>query len=237
MMRTVAIIPAYNAQRTIGMVVSLTKKFADKVIVVDNNSGDNTVSEALISGAIVYHQITQGAGAATRKGWHALRWNDYYDAFITLDSDGQHIPEEIPKLVKPILNNEADVVIGCRLLEDKGVTKLREMGMIKVPRYRRFGIWVITTLYNIGHKPILDSQSCFRAFSRKAINSLSIEDDGFGFSTEMLIKARKLGLRIVEVPITCIYHSSFYKNSTMNPIKHGLGVALRTIYWRIKLWN
>jgi glycosyltransferase involved in cell wall biosynthesis len=236
-MKVVAIIPAYNTERTIGMVVSLAKRFVDRVMVVDNNSTDATVREAWNNGAIIYHQLIQGQGAATRKAWNELVCNNIFDVVITLDGDGQHIPEEIPKLLKPIKDNEADIVIGCRFLEDIGVEKLKQMGMIRVPRYRRFGIWVITTLYNIGHKPLSDSQSCFRAFNKKAVSCLTIQDNGFGFSIEMLIKARKLGLRIKEVPITCVYHANLKNNSTMNPIKHGLGVAFRTVYWRLKLWN
>jgi glycosyltransferase involved in cell wall biosynthesis len=236
-MKTVAIIPAYNAEKTIGMVVMLTKKHVSKVIVIDNNSKDKTVVEAFNNGAIVYYQLIQGAGATTRKAWDSIKWDKYYDCTVTLDSDGQHMPEEIPRLVKPILDNEADVVVGVRFLEGCDTNKLKDMDMISCPRYRRFGNWVITTIYNFGHKPLSDSQSCFRAFNKRAVELLSIEENGFGFSVEMLIKARKMGLRIKEVPITCIYHSNYKSNSSMNPIKHGLGVAFKTICWRVRLWN
>jgi glycosyltransferase involved in cell wall biosynthesis len=237
-MKIVAVIPAYNAENTIGMVVQLASKFSDNVIVINNNSKDKTMEVARNHGAVVFHCGVQGQGAATRKAWDKLRWDKQYDIIVTLDADGQHAPEEIPNVIFPILSGKADVVVGGRFIKPFDAQKLRDLDMIDVPKYRKFGIDVITWLYNSGHKQKLgDSQSCFRAFSSKAIKLLSIQENDFGFSTEMLIRARKLGLRIVEVPITCIYHSILRSNSTMNPIKHGLGVAFKTVYWRVKLWS
>jgi hypothetical protein len=85
-------------------------------------------------------------------------------------------------------------------------------------------------------KKLIDTQSCFRAYTRQLIEKLTIEENGFGFSTEVLIKARKMKARMVEVPIECIYHN-LEQDSSMNPVKHGIGVALKTLWWRIKLWS
>ena len=106
---------------------------------------------------------------------------------------------------------------------------------LTVPRYRKFGNDIITCLYNLGHKNrIVDSQSCFRACTRELLDKIGIEERGFGFSTEVLVKARARGFKIVEVPITCVYHKEFSWNSHMNPLKHGLGVAWATVKWRIR---
>ena len=147
------------------------------------------------------------------------------DIVVVLDADLQHDPDEIPKLIEPIQKGLADVVIGSRFLLPH-----------KIPTYRKFGIWVITLAYNFGHKPITDAQSGFRAYSRKFLDSIKLEDNGFAHSTEILIKARKQYFRIVEVPISCIYHN-LEQDSHSNPIKHGLSVLLKTIYWRIREWN
>jgi len=222
MIRAVAVIPAYNEEKTISDIVKRTKKYVDKVMVVDNCSTDNTSKEcALIRDVGIYDCKIKGAGAATRMAWKNVAW-DGYDAMITLDADGQHNPDDIPMLLTGL--NEADIVIGARFLDG-----------YSVPPYRKFGIDIITWLYNIGHKPITDAQSCFRAYNRNVLDFIDIAENGFGFSTEVLIKARKQGFKITEVPIDCIYHSDFKQNSTLNPVHHGLEVAFKTLKWRLKL--
>ena len=229
-MKIVAVLPVYNEENTIGDIVRIVKKYVDLVVVVDNNSTDRTVWEAQKAEAKVYTEKIQGQGAATRLGWNSIRWGNYYDILVTLDADGQHNPEEIPRLlntVKSPFRHSPDIVIGSRFLLPA-----------KAPCYRKFGIDVITWLYNVGHKQkIVDSQSCFRAYRRKVLEIINIEENGFGLSTEVLIKARKLGFKIIEVPISCIYHKDRRMNSTLNPVRHGLEVAWKTIWWRLKLWN
>lgn len=226
-MRTIAVIPAYNEESTIGDIVRGTLKYAYVVLVVDNNSSDSTAFKAKSVGANIALCYEQGAGAATREGLRFIRFlkGDY--VIVTLDGDGQHNPGDISLLAGIIKDGTADLVIGSRFLAD-----------YQIPRYRKFGIDIITWLYNVGHKQkITDSQCCFRAFNQKILRQVEIKENGFGFSTEMLIKARKLGFKITEVPISCIYHEDFKKNSTLNPIRHGLEVAFKTVCWRLKLWN
>jgi len=104
------------------------------------------------------------------------------------------------------------------------------------PLYRRVGIGIITSLYNIfSSQKVYDAQSCFRAFDTKALEVATITERGFPFSIETLIKARHSGLRIVEVPVSCIYHKEFRLNSSMNPIKQGISLALATVKWRVRL--
>jgi hypothetical protein len=100
-----------------------------------------------------------------------------------------------------------------------------------MPKYRKFGIDVITFLYNFGSKVrVSDSQCCLRAQNRKLIEAVNITEAGFGFSVQVLIQARKKGFTIKEVPVSCVYHS---QSSTLNPITHGLGVAFDVIKHRL----
>lgn len=225
-MRIIVVIPCYGESESIGDVVTCAKKYSDIVIVADDCSTDNTIEVAQKAGAIIIaNHKRQGFGGNLIAG--IKKALEYDGIIVTLDGDGQHNPDEIPQVVKPILNNEADIVIGSRFLMD-----------YKVPKYRKFGIDVITKLYNMGFSTKLtDAQSCFRAYKREVLDTLELEDLGFGFSTEILIKARVKGYKMIEVPISCIYHDDFRKNSTMNPISHGVSVAFSTLLWRLKVRN
>lgn len=166
----------------------------------------------------------RGAGENTYKGILAAL-NYGADIIVTLDGDGQHDPSEIPKLTLPILHNEADIVIGSRFL--KGYNG---------QRYREIGNRILTGLYNFhSNVKVTDSQCGFRAFRREVAEQIVIEEPKFIFCTEFLVKARALKYRIIEVPVKCIYHKDFKENSSMNPIKHGLQVAVGTIKWRMKV--
>jgi glycosyltransferase involved in cell wall biosynthesis len=141
------------------------------------------------------------------------------DAMVTLDADMQHNPEDIPRLVKPILDGEADIVVGSRLLDEHGE---------EIPKSRRFGIKTITKLANAAsYKELTDAQSGFRAYSRKAIELITPTELGMGASTEILLKAKEKGLRIKEVPIKVSYNVE--KPSTHNPLYHGLDVVLSMV--------
>ncbi len=224
-MKVVAVIPCLNAQTTVANVAVTAAAYCDKVVVVDNGSTDNSVAkisswEAVYSLAVVFCH-TRGVGAATRMGMAECL---DADVVVTLDSDGQHDPREIPAIVQPIVDGVADIAVGSRFIRP-----------YTGPPYRRFGISVITWAYNLGHQQKLtDSQSCFRAYRRDALDKLlPIISDGFTYSVETLIKARSLGMRVVEVPITCIYNADRRQNSTMPPLRHGLTVLTGVILWRM----
>jgi glycosyltransferase involved in cell wall biosynthesis len=224
-LKVVAVIPAYNEESSIAEVVKKASKYVDYVIVIDDGSFDQTGWVAQKYGAEAYKLPRNfGVGMATSRGF---QWKGINTNLITLDGDGQHNPEEIPALLKPMIEQRADLVIGSRFLNKQNI-----------PSYRSFGIGVITWLYNFGHKQkITDAQSCFRAYSQRLLKSLNIEEDGFGFSVETLIKARKMGFKITEVPITCIYHNDYNKNSTLSPFSHGIRVVWAVLKWRFKLRN
>jgi glycosyltransferase involved in cell wall biosynthesis len=220
--KIIAAISAYNEQQFIGEIVSKARRHVDEVIVVDDGSTDNTSEVARAAGAeVIRHKTNQGAGAAARTAFKAAK-RGHADILVTLDGDGQHNPDEIPRLLAPILDGKADLVIGSRFLRP---------GRRQMPRYRKFGIDVITLLYNLGSRVrVSDSQCCFRAQSRRLIEAVNITETGFGFSVQVLIQARKRGLNIREVPVACIYHS---QGSTLNPVAHGLGVAFSVIKNRL----
>ncbi len=219
-MKIIAVIPCLDEATFIGDIVGKAVKLVDKVIVIDDGSGDRTGEVARQAGAdVIRHEKRRGAGAATRTGFLAAL-KAGADIVVTLDGDGQHDAAEIPTVIAPVLRGEADLAIGSRFVNPS----------TNMPPYRNLGIYIITWLYNIGSKnKITDSQSCFRSYSRRLLETIDIARADFGFSIEVLVKARKKGLKIVEVPASCLYHSG---SSTMNPITHGLGVAWSVIQLR-----
>lgn len=232
-MKIIAAIPAYNEEPFIGDIVSRAKCYVNQVIVVDDGSKDDTAKIATeTEGLVVRHDTNQGTGSATRTCFKAARERDA-DILITLDGDGQHNPDEIPILLAPILRSEADLVIGSRFLKAiPSITHHASHITSHIPPYRRFGISVITFLFNLGSKvKVTDSQSCFRAHTRKLLETINITQNGFGFSVEVLLQARNQGFIIKEVPISCIYHPHSH---SLNPVIHGLSVAFTVVKLRLK---
>lgn len=209
------ILPAYNEEVSIGSIVLLTRYYADNVIVVDDGSSDRTASIARKAGAeVIVHEVNKGKGAALKTGFAAA--DDLgADIIVTMDSDGQHNPAEIPKLVDPIIKGEADMVNGSRYLNGLGKN---------TPSYRRVGQTILdgATKLNSG-LPITDSQSGFRAFSASTKNVFRFKAQGMAIESEMLADAGKSGLRIAEIEIGVRYDVG---RSTEHPIKHGFGVLL-----------
>jgi glycosyltransferase involved in cell wall biosynthesis len=225
--RIIVTIPAYDEGQFISEVVLRARKLVDEVTVVDDGSLDETSEIARAAGAsVANHQVRKGYGQAIRSCFEAAKAKEA-DIVVTLDGDNQHNPEQIPALLGPVLRGEADLVIGSRFLQPTPETNM--------PGYRRFGIRVITWLFNIGSKvKVSDAQSGFRAYSRRILDAISVTEKGMGVSVEVLIKAQRNGFRIKEVPISCRYHS---RSSTINPVKHGLGVALTIAKLRLRRWE
>ena len=223
--KAVAAIPCHNEERFIADIVRSVQKYVHQVVVIDDGSADDTSRSAEAAGALVVrHHTNKGPGEAYASCFRAAQLLDA-DVLITLDGDGQHKPEELPRIMGPLLVGEADLVIGSRFLDD-----------YEIPRYRKFGIDVITWLYNLGSEvKVGDAQSCYRGYSRRALDTLRITESGFGFSVELLVQARAHGLAIREVPISCIYHPDSH---SMNPVLHGVGVALMVVKHRLtSLWR
>jgi len=207
-------IPAYNEEVAIGSVVLRARRYAGKVVVVDDGSIDSTAKIAKMAGAeVISHEFNEGKGAAIRDAFeHARKANA--EVLVLIDGDGQHNPDEIPALLEPIFNGEADVVNGSRFVNGNGKN---------VPKYRRLGQEVLTLTTNMGTKMhITDTQNGFRAFSRKTFDCFRFHENGMAIESEMLIDAANANMRIKEVPIDVRYDVA--KASTYNPISHGFGV-------------
>ena len=210
-------LPAYNEEKNIASVITKLKKITDSIIVCDDGSSDMTSEISKNLGAVVIsHKKNMGYGAALRTIFQKSVELDS-DILVTFDADGQHRIEDINKILRPLENNEADVVIGSRFLDNES----------KIPNYRKIGIKVITKVTNASlKKKLTDSQSGFRAYNKQALTQISPSEMGMGISTEILIKASSKGLRIAEIPITVLYHDD---SSTHNPVSHGTSVLVSTI--------
>jgi len=243
--RVLAAIPCYNTEESIAEVVLKTLQYVDEVIVINDGSTDNTAEIAQKAGAIIVsHTVNKGYGAAIQSCFKAARLNDA-DILVIIDGDGQHNPDEIPLLLNPVKNKQADLSIGSRFLPtsnassspspspETGNWKL-ETGNSPIPSYRRFGIKVINFLWNFGSPTkVTDTQSGFRCYNRRMIQELNFAETGMGASIELLEKARWRGARLLESPITCKYEK---KNThlNLNALIHGLKVALLVFVIRIK---
>jgi glycosyltransferase involved in cell wall biosynthesis len=210
-------IPAYNEEKNIASIITKLKNITDSIIVCDDGSSDMTSEISKNLGAIVIsHKKNMGYGAAIRTIFQKSVELDS-DILVTFDADGQHRIDDVNKILQPLENNEADIVIGSRFLDNES----------KVPNYRKIGIKVITQVTNASlKKKLTDSQSGFRAYNKQALTQISPSEMGMGISTEILIKASNKGLRIAEIPITILYHDNA---STHNPVSHGTSVLISTI--------
>jgi glycosyltransferase involved in cell wall biosynthesis len=206
-------IPAFNAEQAISDVVKRCLKYSDKVIVCDDGSTDLTAQKAQQAGATVLtHSKNKGKGAALQTLFKHCKELSF-DVMVTIDGDAQFLPEEIPKMIQPILEKSSDVVIGYRF-DDK----------TEMPSYRRFGNKFFDKMTKLAADlPFRDTQSGFRAYSKKAIDLIHFSTDGFGADSEILIDAAKKNLKISEEKITVIYNTGG-KTSTKNPVSHSSDV-------------
>jgi len=211
-------LPAFNEEEKIEKIISKLQNKVDMIIVCNDGSQDNTgeIAEKM-NAVVINHEKNEGYGASISSIFSKAKEKEL-DVLITFDADGQHRIEDIDNVLMPIINNSSDIVIGSRFLDEHNQ---------QIPKYRKFGVKTITTLSNINSKQkITDSQSGFRAYNKKSIQSINPTEKGMGISTEILIKADKLGLKIKEVPITILYNG---KTSTHHPASHGASVIMSTL--------
>lgn len=213
--RVLAGIAAYNEARYVGSIVLQARRYVDQVIVVDDGSTDNTSGIAELAGAtVVRHTRNRGKGAAIQSILAEAK-KIGPDVLIFLDADAQHDPNEIPALIKPVLEG-FDLVIGSRAAQKD-----------KTPTYRHIGRAVLLRFARLASRTdISDSESGFRALSPKAINELELTANGFAVESEMITLAADKNLKITEVPISNIYTSD---GSTLNPVRHGIDVLSRIV--------
>ncbi|MBM3132488.1 MAG: glycosyltransferase family 2 protein, partial [Chloroflexi bacterium] len=204
----------FNEARFIGSVVARTRKYVDQVVVINDGSTDDSAEIAAATGATVHnHPRNQGYGAAISSALDEGRRLGA-DVLVIIDGDGQHDPKDVPHLVKPILDGQADIVIGSRFLGKAN----------KSPLYRRIGQRVLNTATNVGSgQKLTDSQSGCRAYSAKALEKLNLSERGMAISSQMQFAIKEAGLRVAEVPIDVLYE----EKAKRNPVGHGANVLTR----------
>lgn len=203
-MRTLVVIPAFNEGKTIASVIRDLKEhgFRD-IVVIDDGSSDNTISESEKTGVVVLkHIVNRGLGAGIGTGFEYAKDNGF-DILVTFDGDGQHIATDLNRLIAPIIGNTADVVIGSRMSDSVEMPIVRKLlnWLANGLTFILFGVW--TT----------DSQSGLRAFNKKAINCIKIKTDRMEVSSEFFKEIARNHLLFVEIPIKAIYTDGSIKGS------------------------
>lgn len=197
-------VPAFNEERAIGSIILQARLKGWDVLVVDDGSADQTAVIAEAAGATVKrHKENLGKAQALNTIFRYAR-DEQVGALLLIDGDGQHLVEEAERVLAPILEDEADIVIGSRFMAtSRG----------DIPQTRWFGLKLITLATKVASgATVSDSQSGYRAFSRRAVELLAFESNGFTAETEMLFSARQHQLRVKEVPITAIYEGAPKRN-------------------------
>ena len=211
-------LPAYNEEKNIASIITKLQDEYDFVIVCDDGSSDLTGKIASKMGAtVITHEKNKGYGAAIRSLFLKSKEIEV-DILVTFDADGQHSVNDIAKVIQPILDKKADLVIGSRFLNETEED---------IPSYRKTGIKIITKLTNVSLKEkIKDSQSGFRAYTKEILFKITPSDNGMGVSSELLIKASNFNFKIAEIPIKISYEGD---TSTHHPVSHGMSVTLSTL--------
>ena len=194
--RVVVLVPAFNEELTIGSVVLKARLYAKHVIVIDDGSRDKTAEIARAAGAeVIEHVVNRGKASALQTGFNVLKNKDF-DIIVMVDGDGQHDMADIGAVIKPIVEKQADVVIGSRFLK----------GGNSIPLKRRIGQGILNRITNAGSSiKVTDTQSGFRAINMKALGHMDFHSSGYAVEQNMIIHCAEAGLRIVEVPISVRY--------------------------------
>ena len=189
--RILAVIPAFDAARSVGSVVEGCLEHLPDVLVVNDGSSDETHAAAERAGArVIDHKANRGKGAALKTGF-GVALDEGFDAVLSLDADGQHLPSEIPKFVEAFRGSGADLIIGDRSHLWGGM----------VPRRRnanRFSAWSISKCAGVR---VPDSQSGFRVYSTDMLRAIPIRANGFAAESEVIVRAGRAGRKIAFVPI------------------------------------
>lgn len=217
----VIVIPSFNEGDRVDQVVREVKsKGFNRIVVVDDHSGDNSMENLQKHNVtILHHLLNRGAGAATETGLRYCREHLTFETVVTIDADTQHDPDDLDHLVEQHLAHKADVTIGNRFMKDAHL----------IPSDKRFfnRIANLTTTILCGHR-VTDSQSGFKAFSRKALEQIVLEQDKYEYCTEIFIKAYHHRLKVIDVPVRSYYPEEI-KHKGQN-IFHGINTFMNLIY-------
>jgi len=213
------VMPAHNEERAIGGVIDgLRREGWSDIIVVDDGSRDRTAEIAREKGALVLrHERNLGLGAALRTGLKEALWRGA-DCAVTFDSDGQHDPKAVRAMVDAI--DGADLVIGSRKF-------------LNIPLHKRIGNFGLNLITRLMGGPLVDSQSGMRAFNRRALGSIEIRSNRYEVSSEIVIAARRKGLRIKEVPVKCYFTA--YSKARGTTIASGFRIFIGLVRLRVAM--
>lgn len=210
MTNIIALIPAHNEEDTIADVICQTKSFVDKIIVINDGSTDSTKEVAIHAGAeVVDNIVNRGLGETMKRGYReALRQEA--DIIVQLDADGQYLASEIPLLIQPILNNDADLVLGSRL----------EKIQYKMPILKKIGNKSFSFVLRIlTGADVKDGQTGFRAMRREVLET-AMPENKYTYTQEMIIRSAEEGWRIKSVPITFVERLSGGSRLISNPFSY-----------------
>lgn len=216
------IIPAFNEEESIGLVVSdIPKELVDEVVVVNNGSTDKTDKQAIEAGATVLKEPQRGYGAACLKGIDYLsQQGNKPDILVFMDGDYSDYPEEIIKLINPIISNKADIVIGSRVLGnlEKGAMTPQQV----------FGNWLATRLLKLIYKVHYTDLGPFRAIKFSKLIDLEMKDRDFGWTVEMQVKAAKMKFKYAEAAVDYRKRIGFSKVS--GTVKGSIMAGYKILY-------
>jgi len=219
------IIPAFNEENSISKVLAEIPTFVDEIIVVNNNSTDNTAQNAKIAGATVLNESRKGYGYACLKGIDYITTNiPTPDIVVFLDADYSDYPEEMDKIVEPIFNDNIDLVIGAR------VKKYREAGSMAPQQI--FGNWLATSLMKLIYASKFTDLGPFRAIKYNVLMSLNMEDKTYGWTVEMQLKTLKHKLKYAEVPVK--YRNRIGISKVSGTIKGSIFAGVKILGWIFK---
>ncbi|MEQ9403005.1 MAG: glycosyltransferase family 2 protein [Cyclobacteriaceae bacterium] len=216
------IIPAFNEQNAVGLVIDeIPKDMVSEIIVVDNGSTDDTFSQAESRGATALKEPVRGYGNACLRGMkHIADSPTKPDIVVFLDGDHSDYPEQLVELVKPILDKKADMVIGSRALGNK------EKGSMTPQQI--FGNWLATTLIRLFYKVKYTDLGPFRAIRYESLLTIGMEDRTYGWTVEMQLKAAKLNLHTLDVPVN--YRQRIGVSKVSGTVKGTIGAGYKIIY-------
>lgn len=221
-MKVIAIVPAWNEAETVGQALDGLRKYVSEVVVIDDGSSDETSAIAARRGAVVIrHSLNRGLGAALKTGIIAALARGA-DVILTFDADGQHAAEDVPAVLKPLLDGKADFVIGTRLHDRKGMPAFRRLANYA----GNFVTWLLFGMRTT------DSQSGFRAMSADAARRLELKTDRMEVSSEFLAEIVRLKLRKMEVPVASRYTA--YSMSKGQSFFVGLRTLGRLLIHRVR---
>ena len=219
------IIPAYNEADSIANVINYIPKIVNEVIVVSNNSTDDTQINAKKAGATVLNESQKGYGYACLKGMdYVAQQETKPDIIVFLDGDYSDYPEELTKIVQPIIENDIDFVIGAR------VKRLRESGSMTMPQI--FGNWLATFLMRMMFNSKFTDLGPFRAIKYEKLLSLNMEDKTYGWTVEMQLKALKQKLSYVEIPVN--YRNRIGVSKVSGTVKGAIFAGVKILAWIFK---